>query len=694
MSYRRNINPDLVYDPTTGQYIAATGYGRNQSLDLIYNSETESYDLAYPDFCVLVLNVIPADATISFDTGVVEGTTCTVPSGTTVTYTVSKQWYETETASITLLQDQLVDVTLVHKQGTLTVNTTPEDASVTFSTGTVSGHTCTVDAGTYVTYTVSKPGYTTFTDTVFIDDTDNYASVVIEKEYYTITIFPSPIDSTVVLTAEGYTQEGNSITVDYGVNVTYEVSHPGYFTKSQTITAIATRTINVSLNPDPTVFYTVTIYPTPSTAEVTLVAEGYTQVGNSIKVPAHTVVQYFVSAEHFTSTDGYIFVTQDETYPVRLKQIPYPDNQITYDNTVTCYSGQTITYWVNKPGYISVTGTTDRIKSNTRVTVPLVADDLGLAASNAWIYPPRVDNKKVSERVKEGSDLGGTRAIDVATVTIDVHPEDAEVILQSDSGTQDGNSITVKLGSQVSWNVRKDYYFPVKGAQYVVGDQVELVNLIPMECTITVSTVSTGFIELIQNDRVVASGTGSVTTKLQDHSRFIIHIVADGYQEYTSPEPIQVTRDYSYRINLTPAPAIFTLHCNILDAAISFNGQPASGNTINVPLNSTVTWEVTKEGYVTQSGSHVMDELTYEETVTLEKIPCTYTLQPNVAEYTANFTVVSGQEISRTSDSITVEYGSVINWIVNAPDYISSMGTNITVTSDVTQEVELEPALV
>lgn len=693
MSYRRNINPDLVYDPTTGQYIAATGYGRNPSLDLIYNSETESYDPAYPDFCTLTLEVAQAEATITFSTGEVIGNQCTVPSGTTITYTVTKEWYETVTGSITLVQDQSINITLTPEQGRLVVNTTPADASVTFDVGEVSGHTCVVNAGTNVTYTVSKPGYTTVSNTVFVDNTTIEVDVELTALIYTFTITPAPQDAVVTLTAEGFEQEGNSIQVTYGTVVTYTVSHEDYFTITSSRTIIEDQTLIINLKPDTTVFYTITIVPTPNTATVQLRAEGYTQVGNSIKVPAHTVVQYLVSAEHFTSADGYIFATQDETYPVKLKQIPYPDNQITYDNTVTCYSGQTITYWVDKPGYIAVTGTTDRIKSNTRVTVPLVADNLGLAASNAWIYPPRVDNKKVSERVKEGSDLGGTRAIDVATVTIDVHPEDAEVILQSDSGIQDGNSITVKLGSQVSWNVRKDYYFPVMGAQYVVGDQVELVNLIPMECTISVSTVSTGFIELIQNDKVVASGTGSVTTKLQDHSRFIIHIVAEGYQEYTSPEPIQVTRNYSYHINLTPAPAIFTLHCNVLDAAISFNGQPASGNTINVPLNSTVTWEVTKEGYVTQSGSHVMDELTYEENVTLEKIPCTYTLQPNVAEYTANFTVVSGQEISRTSDSITVEYGSVINWIVNAPDYISSMGTNITVTSDVTQEVELEPAL-
>lgn len=54
-------------------------------------------------------------------------------------------------------------------QYTLTINPTPADATVTFSTGTVSGNSCTVVAGTSVTYTVSKSGYTTQTGTVTVN---------------------------------------------------------------------------------------------------------------------------------------------------------------------------------------------------------------------------------------------------------------------------------------------------------------------------------------------------------------------------------------------------------------------------------------------------------------------------------------------------------------------------------------------
>lgn len=52
---------------------------------------------------------------------------------------------------------------------TLTINPTPSDATVTFNKGTVVGNTCTVTAGTSVTYTVSKSGYETQSGTVTVN---------------------------------------------------------------------------------------------------------------------------------------------------------------------------------------------------------------------------------------------------------------------------------------------------------------------------------------------------------------------------------------------------------------------------------------------------------------------------------------------------------------------------------------------
>lgn len=67
---------------------------------------------------------------------------------------------------------------------TLTINPTPADASVTFSTGTVSGNSCTVADGTSVTYTVAKTGYASETATVTVT-ADQTINVTLSEGHYT-----------------------------------------------------------------------------------------------------------------------------------------------------------------------------------------------------------------------------------------------------------------------------------------------------------------------------------------------------------------------------------------------------------------------------------------------------------------------------------------------------------------------------
>lgn len=70
--------------------------------------------------------------------------------------------------------------------------------------------------------------------------------------------------------------------------------------------------------------YTLTINPTPTTATVTLTAEGYTQNGNSINVPSGTVVTYTTAAEKYkTRSNETITVTENATKEVVLAPLPY-----------------------------------------------------------------------------------------------------------------------------------------------------------------------------------------------------------------------------------------------------------------------------------------------------------------------------------------------------------------------------------
>lgn len=92
---------------------------------------------------------------------------------------------------------------------------------------------------------------------VNISDTDtfrSYAGKIAEISTgssvvnYTFTINPTPSTAVVTLTADGYTQDGNSITVASGTDVSYSVSATGYTAQSDTVTVLADTSLDITLS--------------------------------------------------------------------------------------------------------------------------------------------------------------------------------------------------------------------------------------------------------------------------------------------------------------------------------------------------------------------------------------------------------------------------------------------------------------
>ena len=115
-----------------------------------------------------------------------------------------------------------------------------------------------------------------------------------------------------------YVQNGNSITVPRDSLVEYTISLDGYYTQTNTIIADETKTIDVVLEYK---MATLTINPTPSDAVVTLTAEGYTQVGNSIFVEKGTNVQVKVEKDEFESFNDSIIVSKDTSMNIQINEI-------------------------------------------------------------------------------------------------------------------------------------------------------------------------------------------------------------------------------------------------------------------------------------------------------------------------------------------------------------------------------------
>ena len=284
----------------------------------------------------------PSNATVTFNTGTIVGNSTLVPTGTTVTYTVSAPGYVTQTNSALITADRTIEVSLALQSCTLTINPTPSDATVTFSidfgqvsqavtqiidgftnfsssnyydiNNLVSGNSITVPYGTPVTYSVSKTGFPTVTNTVTVTETRTI-NVALGS---ILTITPTPSDATVVLTASGYTQSGNSIIVPNNTSVAYTVSKSGYQTVSNTTTVTTDNNIAVSLLE----LHTFSVIPNPSDATVTLTAAGYTQFGNSITVAHGTSVHYNVSKTNYTSVGDDVTVNSTQTINVQINLTP------------------------------------------------------------------------------------------------------------------------------------------------------------------------------------------------------------------------------------------------------------------------------------------------------------------------------------------------------------------------------------
>lgn len=159
-----------------------------------------------------------------------------VPSGTTVTYSVSKNGYDTISSSFKVVEDKALLVNIPQSMYTFTIVPNPSTATVTLQASgyTQQGNSITVHSGTSVKWTVSEANYATQTDTVVVNST--YSLPVTLNAIPTLTINPTPSDATVTLTASGYTQQGNKIQAPQGTVISWSVTKSGYITQSGTYT--------------------------------------------------------------------------------------------------------------------------------------------------------------------------------------------------------------------------------------------------------------------------------------------------------------------------------------------------------------------------------------------------------------------------------------------------------------------------
>lgn len=290
-----------VYGDTVDWEVSAIGYTSKSGSETLTTNKT--VDVALEKVQVTVsINATPADATVTLNGE--ERKTITVDYGTNVAWVVSKTGYVSQNGSITPTENTTKDVALVLEKHTFSIVATPDDATVIINGGERS--TFTADYGTEIDWSVGKVGYVSKEGTYTLT-ADKEEVVTLAKQQITITVAATPEDATVKL--NGAVQK--SVTVDYGTEVSYEVSKTGYVSKSGKIIADKTQTVPVELVKQQV---TLTIVPTPEDATVTI----NDAVQSSLTANYGTAITWSVAKDGFTAQNGSLTLTEDKTLPVTL----------------------------------------------------------------------------------------------------------------------------------------------------------------------------------------------------------------------------------------------------------------------------------------------------------------------------------------------------------------------------------------
>ena len=315
----------------------------------------------------LTINPTPADAVVTINGNTQK--TITVDYGTEVSYSVAKTGYDTKSAKITLVENTNLDIELSQTVVVLTINPTPADATVTIAG--VEQKKYTGVYGDIVDWEVSAAGYTSKSGSETLTE-NKTVDVALEKVQVTVSINATPADATVKINGEIKSE----VTVDYGTEISYEVSKTGYVSKSGTETVTATKTLTVVLEVQKVTF---AITPTPDDA--TVLINGTAQT--SVSVDYGSEVSWEVSKTGYTTRNGTEVVNKDTTIAIELviKQFTFTITPTPEDATVTINGvvqssltadyGTAITWSVAKNGFEAQNGSLT-LTEDTTLPVTLV----------------------------------------------------------------------------------------------------------------------------------------------------------------------------------------------------------------------------------------------------------------------------------------------------------------------------------
>lgn len=416
-----------------------------------------------------------------------------------------------------------------------------------------------------------------------------------------------------------------------------------YYTKEEVIAFI-----NTGFIPElPAKTYVFTVNPTPATATVTLNGE----VRNSIVVYEGEEVIWQVEDSGFTTQIGILNVTENTTIDVVLDEVetgggsedpvpvytvciePTPSDANVYingvkQNCITKGAGAVATYDVMKSGYIPQSGT---ININANKTISVVLE----------VQPEK--------------------PIEYYTLTINPTPTDALVVL---NGVEQ-NTITVEKGTVVEWSVSKLGYFSRSGSQRITEDVTLDIELI--EDSSYIPNYSFCINATPEDSIVTINGFTQPCLEVQEGDLVSWSVEKEGY--ITEMGQITVTENKILDIDLEEyVPKEYTLAIYPIpdDATVIINGE--SRRNITVVEGTSVTYTVSKEGYVSQSETLIVNSDINMQVSLRELGRFAFTINP----YPSYAVVEIDGELTNTIYRLE---GTVVTWTVRLTGYNTQAGT-------------------
>jgi len=487
-----------------------------------------------PIMYTLFLDVMPPGAIIEveIDGSYKPGDTFKLPFGL-YNYRVSKERFKTVEGTAMMDVNRTIPIVLEEAAFKLTVNPTPYDATVevyynnTWNVGKVHD----LEFGTYQIQ-LSYPGYRTIAVSVDLTQ-DTILDLEMEKELYTLSFIPIPIDAIVEVFYDGewhFGLEHMLINGTYG----YKVSKEGYVTKESTVVINNTHiTVEAALD---VTKYPVKFITTPSDALVEAKI-GLTWIpGHTQYLPVGTF-EYRVSKQHFiTKTDSVVVLEENN-----------PDVLVELEEKI-----YTVTF-VTVP-----TNTVIDINSQQGYSFQLKAGSYPYSASSTG-YTTKTDTLIVEGDMTVELELAPI----VYTLTINPDPVDSLVEVFYDDIWNTGNTHSLGNGTYPI-RVSKDGYDTIKMDSIIFGNDVTL-NIPLVQKTVILNIVVTSLTEPLVE--VFYDGIWNVGTT---------HTFLSGSYDYRVSAPyhdsitgnVEVADNTTLPIALTPVNYTLTINPTPSDATI------------------------------------------------------------------------------------------------------------------------------